>query len=110
MLDLLTTESSHLEEAGLLRREPMLGSPQGPTIDLGGKEFVNLASGDYLGLANHAALKKVAKAAIDDHGVGLAAPRMVAGTIALHVDLEKELTGLLGTEDALVFATGWQAN
>lgn len=110
ILDLLTTESSHLEEAGLLRREALLTTPQGPTVGIGGKDFVNLASGDYLGLANHSALKKAAKAAIDEHGAGLAVPRMAAGTLEVHVELEKALADLVGTEDSLVQPSGWQAN
>ena len=110
ILDLLTTESGHLEEAGLLRKEPALAGSQGASVEIGGTPFVQLASGDYLGLATHSAVKKAAKAAIDDHGVGLAVPRMIGGTLELHVELEKAVSELLGTEDTLVYGSGWQAN
>jgi glycine C-acetyltransferase len=110
MLDFLSTETTNHEHAGLLRQELMLESPQGATIAVGKKELCNLAASDYLGLAGHSALKKAAKAAIDDWGVGVAAPRLVGGTLTIHNDLEGKLTRWLGVEDALVFPSGYHAN
>lgn len=99
ILELLTTEATHLEQAGLLRRP----------LDVGASELVNLASNDYLGLTTHSELKKAAKSAIDSHGVGLASPRMVGGNLGLHGELEAALTKFLGTEDTLVFPSGYHA-
>ncbi len=109
ILKLLTTEATHLEQAGLLRREPVLQTPQGPTLEIGGKELLNLASNDYLGLTNHTELKKAAKSAIDSHGVGLGSPRMVGGNLPVHAELEAALTKWLGAEDTLLFPSGYHA-
>jgi len=109
-LEFLGTEAKHLEQAGLLRREPLLTTPPGPTIHIGERELVNFASSDYLGLSQHPAVKKAAMQAIEEWGVGLASPRMAAGTLPLHAELESELAKFLGTGDALVFPSGYHAN
>jgi glycine C-acetyltransferase len=109
-LEFLGTEAKHLEQAGLLRREPLLTTPPGPTIHIGERELVNFASSDYLGLSQHPAVKKAAMQAIEQWGVGLASPRMAAGTLPLHAELESELAKFLGTGDALVFPSGYHAN
>jgi glycine C-acetyltransferase len=109
-LEFLGIEAKHLEQAGLLRREPLLTTPPGPTIRIGDRELLNFASNDYLGLSQHAAVKQAAIAAIAEWGVGVAAPRMAAGTLPLHAQLERELAAFLGTADALVFASGYHAN
>ena len=109
-LEFLGTEAKHLEQAGLLRREPLLSSPPGPTITVGDRELINFASSDYLGLAHHPEVKKAAIAAIEEWGIGVASPRMAAGTLPLHAELERELAAFLGTGDALVFPSGYHAN
>lgn len=110
LLEFLGTEARHLSDAGLLRKEPLVGTPQGPTITLGDRELTNFASSDYLGLSNHPEVKKAAISAIDTWGVGLAAPRMASGTLALHAELERALAQHLGTDDALVYPSGYHAN
>jgi glycine C-acetyltransferase len=109
-LEFLGTEAKHLEQAGLLRREPLLSSPPGPTITIGDRELLNFASSDYLGLSNHPEVKNAAIAAIETWGVGLASPRMAAGTLAVHAQLERALAQFLGTGDALVYPSGYHAN
>ena len=109
-LDFLGTEAKHLEDAGLLRREPLLSTPPGPTIRVGDRELTNFASNDYLGLSQHPAVKQAAIRAIEQWGVGVASPRMAAGTLPLHAELERELAAFFGTGDALVFASGYHAN
>jgi glycine C-acetyltransferase len=110
LLEFLATETKHLEQAGLLRRETVLAGPQGPTLTIGDKQLLNFASSDYLGLSAHPEVKKAAISAIQSWGVGLAAPRVATGTVSLHAQLEQSLAELLGTGDALVFASGYQAN
>jgi glycine C-acetyltransferase len=110
LLSFLETESGHLDQAGLLRRELALEAPAGPTLMLGGKEVLNLASGDYLGLSGNAELKRAVKQAIDGWGVGLTSPRAVTGTLRAHQELEKALATYLGAEEALVFPSGYHAN
>jgi glycine C-acetyltransferase len=109
-LDFLGTETRNLEQAGLLRKEPQLGTPQGPLIAVGDRQLVNFASSDYLGLCTHAAVKRAAIAAIERWGVGVASPRMATGTLSLHIELERALAQTLGTADALVYASGYHAN
>src|SRR5207302_9361814 len=96
-IEFLRTETRHLDQAELLRREPTLSTPQGPSITFGGREVVNLASGDYLGLSNHPEVKKAAEGALRSHGVGLASPRMITGTLSLHAELERAIADWLGT-------------
>lgn len=110
LLDFLEAESKNLRHAGLVRRELELATPQGPVVKADGRDLVNFASNDYLGLASHAAVKKAAVAAIEQWGVGLASPRMATGTLALHAELERALAKLLGTPHALVYASGHHAN
>jgi glycine C-acetyltransferase len=110
LLELLTTETHNLQQAGLLRREPSMSTPQGPVVTVGDRQLINFASSDYLGLAGHPEVKKSAIAAIDRWGVGLAAPRMTTGSLTLHLELERALAQLVGTGDALVYASGYHAN
>jgi glycine C-acetyltransferase len=109
-LEFLGTEARNLEQAGLLRREPPLASPQGPVVKVGERPLINLASSDYLGLANHPEMKKAAIGAIEEWGIGLASPRMAVGTVTLHIELERMLARFLGTGDALVFPSGYHSN
>jgi glycine C-acetyltransferase len=110
LVDFLRTEATNLDQAGLLRQERVLGSAQGATVTLDGREAVNLASGDYLGLSTHADVKKAAKAALDAFGVGVASPRMMTGNLSLHDELEKELARWLGSEDAVLYPSGYHAD
>jgi len=67
-------------------------------------------SNDYLGLANHPAIKEKAKAAIDKYGVSTCASRLIAGNTELHNELEKAIALFLQREDAIVFSTGYMTN
>jgi len=110
ILTLLKTETVKLGQAGLLRRELVLSTAADENLVTGDKRLQNFASDDYLGLATDATLKRVAKAAIDEYGVGRSAPRMATGTLGLHQQLEAALSSFLGTESSLVFASGYHAN
>jgi glycine C-acetyltransferase len=106
----LETEAKHLDQAGLLRREFLLSTPQGPTVTIDEKHLINFASSDYLGLSDHAELKKAAKLALDRWGNGVASPRPVMGTLPMHQELERVIARFLGTDDALVYSSGYHAN
>jgi glycine C-acetyltransferase len=110
LLSFLGTEAKHLEQAGLLRKEPLLTSAPGETITLAGRELLNFASSDYLGLSRHPEVKRAAISAIETWGVGLASPRMAAGTLDVHAELERTLAEFLGTGDALLYPSGYHAN
>ncbi len=89
--------------------EPVQGA-NGPKIMVEGRELINLSSNNYLGLATDDRLKKVAKAAIDSHGVGAGAVRTINGTLDLHIDLEKKLAAFKGTEAVVSYQSGFNCN
>jgi glycine C-acetyltransferase len=109
-VDFIQNELEELKRRGLYRRLRRVEGEQGPTLILDGREVLNFSSNNYLGLANHPALKKAASDAIDRYGCGAGASRLISGNMALHEELEEKLAKLKGTETALVFNSGYQAN
>jgi glycine C-acetyltransferase len=109
-LTFLKKETVNLQDAGLAREELTVSSPQDPEVAIGDRKVVNLASSNYLGLANSAAIKRGAKKAIDELGAGIASTRMLAGTVPLHATLEDAIATFVGTETALLFGSGYHAN
>ena len=99
-----------LASAGLLRRPVEIQSACGPRVSVCGREVVCLCSNDYLSLASDPATKAAAAKAIEAWGVGAGASRLVSGTTAVHVELERALAEFEGAEAALVTSTGWMAN
>ena len=96
---------------GLMKGERPLASPQGARVRLAdGQEAVNLCANNYLGLADHPDLVAAAHAALDSHGLGMASVRFICGTSNLHRELECRLAGFLGTEDAILFPSCFDAN
>jgi 8-amino-7-oxononanoate synthase len=108
--DSITAELLRIEEAGLYRKLRRVESDQGPTLRLDGRDVINFSSNNYLGLANHPSLCKAAKEAIDRYGCGSGASRLISGNMTLHEELENKISELKGTEAALVFNSGFQAN
>lgn len=109
-LDFLEAGLRGLEAKDLLRRPVPVEGPQGAEIVVGGRTFVGFSSNDYLGLAAHPALVAAAKAALDAEGLGAGASRLVTGSLSAHRRLEAALAGLKGTERALLFNSGHNAN
>ena len=103
-------ELQALRSASLYRRLRRVENDQGPTLILDGREVINFSSNNYLGIANHPALAEAAKRAIDQYGCGSGASRLISGNMALHEELENRLAKFKGTEAALVFNSGFQAN
>ncbi len=102
-----------LEEADrqrLRRSRRVLHSPQGARVRSAGRELLNFSSNDYLGLANHAALRAAAKQAIDDYGVGAGASPLVSGFSEAHRDAEERFAAFVGLPRALLFSSGYAAN
>src|SRR6266480_6903151 len=87
-----------------------LSGPAGPVVDMEGAERVMLGSNNYLGLTGDERVKQGARDALERYGTGLTGSRFMNGTIELHLELERELAEWMGTEDAIVFTTGHQAN
>ena len=109
--DRLRRETEGLEAAGLLKRERIIGSPQGPTVRLAdGRELVNLCANNYLGLAAHPAVVAAAHRALDEHGYGMASVRFICGTQSVHRALEKRLAEYLSMEDAILYSSCFDAN
>jgi len=109
-LDYLDSELNELRERGLFRWPRMLEGAQEPLARYDGHEVINLASNNYLGLANHARLKAAARRAIDELGVGSGAVRTIAGNMAIHRELEDELARFKHTEATLLYQSGFTAN
>ena len=108
--DLIRKELEEIKRRGLYRTLRRVEGEQGPTLMVDGREVLNLCSNNYLGLANHPALREAAKAAIDRYGCGSVASRLISGNMTLHEALEEKIAALKGTEAALVFNSGFQAN
>src|SRR3989338_3790429 len=110
MYSVFQQELDELEESGLRRRLRDVTSANGPRIVIGGKELVNLCSNNYLGLANHPALKKAAQGAAEKYGTGAGASRFVSGNNILYKELEEKLARFKKTDAALVYGSGYLAN
>jgi 8-amino-7-oxononanoate synthase len=97
-------------EADLLPYFRTLEGPAGPVVEMEGAERIMLGSNNYLGLTGDERVIAGARAALDTYGTGLTGSRLLNGTIALHLELEREIADWMGTEEAIVFTTGHQAN
>ena len=97
-------------ELGALPYFHVLEGPTLPVVQMEGERRIMLGSNNYLGLTGDPRVRKGAQDALDRYGTGLTGSRFLNGTIDLHIELERELAEWLGTEDAIVFTTGHQAN
>lgn len=110
-LDAFLNENlNELKEQGLYNEIDPVEGPNGPIIQVRGKQLINLSSNNYLGLATNEDLKQVAKDAIDKYGVGAGAVRTINGTLDLHVKLEEKLAEFKGTEAAISYQSGFNCN
>jgi glycine C-acetyltransferase len=109
-LDWIAAELDSLKQQGLYNTIRTLNSPQGAWLTVDGRQVLNFCSNNYLGLANHPRLVQAAQAAAQQYGVGPAAVRSIAGTMSLHVELEKRLAAFKGVEAAITFQSGFNAN
>lgn len=99
-----------LRTAGLFRQPAVVNSPCAARVTVDGREVLCLCSNDYLGLANHPAVKNAVIQAVQTWGVGAGASRLVSGTSSPHVQLEAALAQFKNTQAALVAPTGYMAN
>jgi len=109
-LGFVDQELADLRARGLGRWPRLLEGAQRPIARYDGREVINLCSNNYLGLADHPALKAAALDAIATLGVGSGAVRTIAGNMAIHQQLEAELAAFKRTEAALLFQSGFTAN
>lgn len=109
-LDFIRAEIDQLRENNLLINIRTMDSAADAWMIVDGRRVLNFCTNNYLGLANHPRMREAAKAAIDRWGVGPAAVRSIAGTQALHLELERRLAGFKGVEDTLYVQSGFLAN
>jgi glycine C-acetyltransferase len=106
----LEGEIASLKEQGLFNTIRTIDSPMDARIVVDGKQVINFCANNYLGLANHPRLKDAAKRAIDKYGIGPGAVRSIAGTMSLHVELERRLAEFKRAEAVITLQSGFTAN
>jgi glycine C-acetyltransferase len=109
-LQWIQDEIQKLKDDGLYNRIRTLSSPQGAWLVVDGKRVLNFCSNNYLGLANHPRIVQAAQEAVKKYGVGPAAVRSIAGTMDLHLELERRLAAFKGVQAAITFQSGFTAN
>jgi len=110
LLDSLRSELEGLDRDDLLWRIRTLQSPSAPRAKVDGKNVLVLCSNNYLGLANHPKLKQAAIAATRKYGAGSGSVRVIAGTMDLHLKLEKVLADYRRAEASITFQSGYATN
>ena len=108
--DFIREDVAGLQQAGLFINLRVMGSAADGWMVVDGRRVLNFCTNNYLGLANHPRMKEAATRAIETWGVGPAAVRSIAGTQALHVELERRLAAFKGVEDSLYLQSGFVAN
>jgi 8-amino-7-oxononanoate synthase len=88
----------------------LLTSQAGPVVEMEGRETIMLGSNNYLGLTGDSRVKEAARDALETYGTGVTGSRLLNGTTPLHIELERELAEWMGTDEAIVYTTGYQAN
>lgn len=106
----LQSEHDDRKRNRLWRARPMIGSPQGRTLEIDGQTYLNFCSNDYLGLANDARVNSVVAEAVLTAGTGSGASHLVCGHSSQHHELELQLASFVDAEKAVVFSTGYMAN
>src|SRR5215468_8649931 len=109
-LSYLTDQMNELRQKGTHFSLRVLEDEQAPECTVDGKQVINLASNNYLGLTTHSKLREAAIAATKKYGVGAGAVRTVSGTMTIHMELEEKIARFKGTEAAVVFQSGFTAN
>jgi 8-amino-7-oxononanoate synthase len=98
------------KRADLLPYFRILESQAGPVVEMEGRETIMLGSNNYLGLTTDERVKQAARDALEAYGTGVTGSRLLNGTTPLHVELERELADWMGTDDVIVYTTGYQSN
>lgn len=100
-----------IRSAGTLKQERVISTPQGTMVRVAdGKPVLTLCANNYLGLAQHPAVRQAAKEALDRWGYGMASVRFICGTQGVHRELESRLADFLGTQDTILYSSCFDAN
>ena len=107
----LAQQLEEIRRAGLYKSERTISTPQDAHVRVGdGQPVLNLCANNYLGLAEHPAVVKAAHEALDKWGYGLSSVRFICGTQSIHKQLEAKISEFLGTEDAILYSSCFDAN
>src|ERR1700742_510405 len=106
----LTAQLDDLRQRGTFFKLRELDDQQAPVCTYDGKQVINLASNNYLGLCNHPKLREASLEATKKLGVGSGAVRTIAGTMRIHMELEEKIAAFKGVEACVVFQSGFTAN
>jgi len=106
----LQAELDVIRQAGLWKDERSIQGPQGARVLVAGREVLNFCANNYLGLANDPALVRAAQEGLGRWGFGLASVRFICGTQTIHKELEAAIARFLGTEDAILYTSCFDAN
>ncbi|HEY1424829.1 MAG TPA: glycine C-acetyltransferase [Candidatus Acidoferrum sp.] len=109
-LQYVSEQLKELREKGVAPKLRVLEGEQKPVCTFDGKDVINLASNNYLGLTTHKALRKAAVEATKKYGVGAGAVRTIAGTMQMHMQLEEQIAKFKNVEACVVFQSGFTAN
>ena len=107
----LSEELAQIEANGLMKRERIITTPQGPQVSVStGEEVVIMCANNYLGLSSHPEVIQASKDALDSHGFGMSSVRFICGTQDIHKELEQKIAEFYGTEDTILYAAAFDAN
>src|SRR6266436_2119459 len=109
-LQYITEQLKELRAGGVVPKLRVLEGEQKPVCIFDGREVINLASNNYLGLTTHKSLRKAALDAVKRYGAGAGAVRTIAGTMKLHMELEEQIAAFKNVEACVVFQSGFTAN
>lgn len=110
LTDFLEENITELRDKGLFNTIDVIEGANGPVITIEGRQLINFASNNYLGFANHPELIEAEIQAAKKYGVGAGAVRTINGTLTIHRQLEEKIAEFKGTEDAIVFQSGFNCN
>ena len=106
----LADDIAALQTEGLFKAEAVIRTPQSARIGVGDQTLINFCGNNYLGLADHPAMIAAAQQALDRWGFGMASVRFICGTAEIHKELESRIAQFLGTEDAILYSSCFDAN
>ena len=108
--DQLADDLAALQAEGLFKAEAVIRTPQSARIAVDDRTLINFCANNYLGLADHPAMIAAAQQALDRWGFGMASVRFICGTAEIHKELERRIAHFLGTEDAILYSSCFDAN
>ncbi|MEJ6776746.1 MAG: glycine C-acetyltransferase [Crocinitomicaceae bacterium] len=107
----LLTELNSIKDSGIYKRERIITTPQGPSVNVNtGENVVIMCANNYLGLSSNEEVIQAAKDTLDSHGFGMSSVRFICGTQDIHKELEAKIASFYGTEDTILYAAAFDAN